>query len=293
MKNLTKLVTPDEIRNYVRALFRTQEFRDSYDRGGLVRKVVEDFASYPKFFYEMTDKRLEYGHFTSWWGGMQLRPDEYKHSDAIHDLYYLHEMTHAGTMPVYPGLMHNTFMRILGDNEADASVTSEIAAYFDMPTLRPKSFSYPIYADRFLNDPEHLTWWKHHQTDFIESMKYKRRNLMDPKYVPQDSPETWIHNFAAQNMALGPVWQKRAADVEQMIWDFRSECRDASIGPVQALDNMIAYLQSDSVSEKTDIPFIQEAKDAADIIWANKSKYAASMQQTVPTAPTAAPKPSP
>lgn len=285
MKNIVKLVTPDEIHAYVRALFKTDEFRDSYDRGGLVYQVVDDFAAYPKFFYEMTDKRLEYGHFTSWWGGMQLRPDEYKHSDAIHDLYYLHEMKHAGTMPVHPGLMHNTFMRILGDNESDASVTSEIAAYFDMPTLRSKSFTYPIYADRFLNDPVYLNWWKHDSAQFVESMKYKRRDLMDPKYVPQDGPETWIHNFAAQNMALGPVWVKRAADVEQMIWDFRSECRDGAVGPAQALDNMIAYLQSTPVSEGSDIPFIQEAKDAADIIWANKNKYTASMQNAAPAAP--------
>lgn len=285
MKNIQKLITPGDIHTYVRALFRTDEFRDSYDRGGLVKQVVDNFAAYPKFFYEMTDKHLEYGHFTSWWGGMQLRPDEYKHSDAIHDLYYLHEMTHAGTMPVYPGLMHDTFMRILGDNEADASVTSEIAAYFDMPTLRPKSFTYPIYADRFLNDPAHQAWWQYNQADFIESMKYKRRNLMHPKYVPTDSPETWIHNFAAQNMALGPVWQKRATDVEQMIWDFRSECRDPSVGPAKAMDNMIAYLQSGPVSEGSDIPFIQEAKDASHIIWANKNKYAASLQNAAPAAP--------
>lgn len=291
MKNIQKLITPHEIHTYVRALFRTDEFRDSYDRGGLVKKVVNDFAAYPKFFYEMTDKRLEYGHFTSWWGGMQLRPDEYKHSDAIHDLYYLHEMTHAGTMPVYPGLMHDTFMRILGDNEADASVTSEIAAYFDMPTLRAKSFAYPIYADRFLGDTAHHDWWKHNQADFIESMKYKRRNLMHSKYVPQDGPETWIHNFAAQNMALGPVWQQRAADVEQMIWDFRSECRDPAIGPAKAMDNMIAYLQSAPISEGSDIPFIREAQAAASIIWANKNKYAASVQNSGLISAPSTPKP--
>ncbi len=84
-----------------------------------------------------------------------------------------------------------------------------------MPTLRAKSFAYPIYADRFLGDAAHHDWWKHNQAEFIESMKYKRRNLMHSKYVPTDAPETWIHNFAAQNMALGPVWQQRAADVEQ------------------------------------------------------------------------------
>jgi hypothetical protein len=277
MKNMTILITPAEIHTYMRALFRTDDFRQSYDRGGLVYQAVDKFAAHPKFFYEMTDRTLEYGHFTSWWGGMQLRPDEYK-QDAIHDLYYLHEITHAGTMPVHPGLQYDTFMQILGDNEADASVTSEIAAYFDMPDLRKKSFPFAIYADRFLHDLVYQQWWAGNQQDFTESMKYKRRNLMHPDYVPTDSPETWIHNFAAQNMALGPVWKDRVNDVVSMIWAMRTGCRDPQIGPARAMQTQMDYLLSDPVSEGTAIPFVREAQAAAPIIWANKTKYADSLK---------------
>ena len=289
MKNIKLLYTPSEIHAYARNKFRTDEFRDSYDRGGLVFQVVDRFSKYPKAFFETSDPHLEDGHFTSWWGFRQLR--DYP-LDAVHDLYELHEDVHAGTMPVHPGLHNDTFMQMLGENEADASVTSEIAAYFDMPTLRAKSFAFPIYADRFLNDPIYQEWWKENPADFIESMKYKRRNLMHSEFVPTDTPETWIHNFAAQNAALGGVWLDRAHVVESMIWKFRNECRDPSIGPKKAMHNQLDFLQSAAISEGTDIPFINEARISAPIIWATKNKYAASQKAAAPINPvTAVPTP--
>lgn len=290
MKNIQVLITPDEIRDFTDRLWRTNEFRDSCRRGGLVHQVVDKFSRYPKFFYEATDPYLEAGHFTSWWGGMQLRENEYA-LDGIHDLYYLHEFVHAGTMPVHPGLEYETFMRILGDNEADASTVSEIAAYFDMPALRAKSFTFEIYADRFLKDPAYHTWWKDNRDDFLESIKYKRRNLMHPAYQPKDSPELWIHNFAAQNMALGDIWRDRVDVVEKMIWDFRSACRNPAIGPAAAMQSQMAFLLSDDITGGTDIPFAAEAKAAAPIIWANKTKYAASLKAASPPASPAPPAP--
>jgi hypothetical protein len=273
MKNLKILTEQDEIHAYCRKLWRTDEFRQSHDDGGLVFDVVEKLASLPRYFYERSDDRLETGHFTSWWGGIQLRPDDYK-SDGVHDLYYLHEMYHSGTMPCCPDTIYGAFLQKLGNNESDSSVCSEISAYFAMPGLRGKTFDFEIYADRFLSDPTYQSLWRHNRREFEEMMIIKRRNVMHKDFVPQDMPEKWINLFSAQNKESGSVWTDSYNKIEHATWKLRRECLDPSIGRKQAMTNFMGWLTSKNITEGTDIPFPKEAQIFADIYWKNKDIYA-------------------
>ena len=275
MKNLEILVEPDEIHAFCRKLWRTDDFRQSHDDGGLVFDVIDKLASLPRFFYERSDDRLETGHFTSWWGGVQLRPNDYP-KDGVHDLYYLHEMYHAATMPTIPNdLTRSAWGRKLNDNESDASVCSEIAAYFAMPGLRAKTFDFEIYADRFLKDDYYHSLWRNNRREFEETMILHRRNVMSADYVPKDMPEKWIHLFASQNKESSPIWTKSYQTIESKLSTLRRECYDSKIGRKQAMQNFMDWLLSDEITKGTDIPFPEEAKTFADIYWRNKKLYTA------------------
>ncbi len=275
MKNVQVLTNPDDISGYVRRLWRTDEFRQSHDDGGIVRDVVDKLATLPRYFYERSDDRAEMGHFTSWWGGIQLRPNDYE-KDAVHDLYYFHEMFHAATMPACPGLQYGMYTQKVGNNEGDASVYSEILAYFAMPTLRQKSFQFTIYVDQFLNDPVYRDMWRRNRAEFVDTMKYMRRNVMSADYTPKNTAEEWIHRFADQNRKAGAIWKDRYDEVEQAMWRLRRDCIDQKLGPIKAMDNFMEWVTSDAVTKGTDIPFPDEAHAFADIYWQAKEAYIAS-----------------
>src|SRR4029453_8621088 len=67
-------------------------------------------------------------------GCMMLRGDYA--NPVIADLYLVHELYHAGTMPYIPGMGRPAFDEKMVRNELEASVLSEIQVYFEMPDLR-------------------------------------------------------------------------------------------------------------------------------------------------------------
>jgi hypothetical protein len=280
----------DEMHRYVRSLWRTDLFRQSHDNGGLAHQIVDKLATWPRYFFERTDDRRETALFTAWWGGIQLRPHDYD-NDYIHDLYLLHEMCHAGTMPCRPGLLYDSFMQKSLDNEAGASVISEIAAYFAIPGLREKAFGFEIYADRFLSNPVYQTLWGNNRAEFIEGMIIQRRDVMHPDYKPADLPEKWIHLFAEQNRQACAVWKDCYDRIEQAMWKLRVECTDSKTGRAQAMKNFMAWLTSPAIS-RDGVPFYAEAGAFADIYWRNKTEYKKEVERDN-SSPAAAPPPVP
>lgn len=281
MKNVRVLTEPDEIRRHAAGLWKTEEFRESYDSGGYVRKVVDSFARQPRFFWDATDTRKENAHFTAWWGGIMNRDYD---NDAVHDLYLLHEMYHAGTMVHVPGLEFENFRRKMFDNELDASVCSEIRAYFEMPGLRAKSFQQEIFADRFLNDAVCRERWKEDPEGLMQEIRLLRRNAM-LSGNPRDMCEYWIHKFSSQNEAWAAVWSHRYDAVETAMAGLRDRCRTAGRGA--AMEEFMTWLRGDGVTDGTEIPFHREAEAFAGIYWQNKAEYQAAMdaQKRPPAAP--------
>jgi hypothetical protein len=277
MKDPTILIEREDIHRYMRNLFRTDAFKKSYDEGGFVYDVVDKFADMPRFFFEMSDKHDEMAHFSAWWGGIQTR--EYK-NDAIHDLYYLHEIFHAGTMTYIRDMEPANFQQKMIDNELGASTCSEIQAYFEMPELRAQSFEHEIFADRFLKDPYYQARWQEDPQRLIEELKILRRDVMI-RPDPDDRIEFWIHKFASQNDGWGSTWVHRYNQVETAMADLRDECR--TLGRANAMNNFMTWLRSPQVTQGTDIPFPDEASAFAGIYWLNKNFYTKEFNAEVPT----------
>lgn len=276
MKNLITLETRDEVHDFVCGLWRSEPFRRSYAEGGFIFDHVDAFAWLPRFFAEESNPELERAHFSTWWNVIMLRP--FYDNDVVSDLYYLHEMTHAATMPYLKDIGRAAFEEKMQRNELEASVLSEIAIYFEMPELRTSSFDHPIYADRFLTD-EMRTLWGSNRNVALETFRIMRRHVMLSKPESEmDLAEVWIRRFADQNAAYGVVWADRYAEVERQMEDLQQgtvfgERRSAT---VQFQD----WLHQQSAKDPVDgIPFRQEAELFCPFYWANKAKYSAAMKK--------------
>ena len=155
MKDIITLQTSKEIDGFVYGLWRTDLFRKSHrEKDGYINRLITEFSKVPRFFYTMTN-RVERSHFTTWFNVIALRP-EYE-NDAISDLYYLHEITHAATMYYNPTLSWQDWYKKTMQNEMEASLESEAFAYLELPGLRKLSFDHEIWLDRFWTDPGCLT----------------------------------------------------------------------------------------------------------------------------------------
>ena len=235
--------------------------------------MFDRFADLPRFFFDANEEAevdgypIETGHFSSWWGGMQRRT---YNNDAISDLYFIHEMQHTGSMVYIADLQFEAFKEKMFRNELEASVCSEIRAYFEMPTLREKSFSQEIFADRFLNNPYYQVRWKNDPARLIEEFKLLRRNVMVSQNS-NDLMEKWIHNFSTQNDAWAGFWYHRYNQVEKAMIRLRDECE--TIGRKSAMDNFMSWLTSPEITSGTSIPFYREARGFGGMYANNKKAY--------------------
>lgn len=275
MKNITVLIERDDIHKGVRALWRTPQFRDSHDNKGYIFNVVDRYAAMPRFFFEMSDPYNEKAHFSAWWGGIPHRSYD---NGAVHDLYWLHEMVHAGEMPYVAGLEFPNFKQKMIDNELTASVRSEIQAYFEMPGLRDCSFPHDVFADRFLRDPKWHERWKREPRGVVEALMFHRRNVMTGGHNSKDPVEYWIAKFAHQNDAWAAIWSFRYDEVESAMARLREECHAIDRGP--AMKNFMDWLQSPEITRGTDTPFPAEAKAFAGVYWLNRGAYDEAVART-------------
>ena len=150
-----------------------------------------------------------------------MKRDNYT-NPSIADLYLIHEFYHAATMPYVSGIGKAAFNEKMARNELEASVFSEIQIYFEMPGLRKISFAYPIYADRFIKNPDLQTLWQHNKQIAIETLRVARRDVMvsKPEYE-LDIAEQWIRRFAEQNDAYSITWSDRYSEIEKHMYDFQ------------------------------------------------------------------------
>lgn len=275
MKNLQAFETKEEIHLFVRSLLRSEIFQKSYDDRGFVYDQVERFAYLPRFFAETSNDQLERAHFSTWWNVIILR--EYD-NPFIQDLYYLHEMAHAATMPyTFEPIGRQAFDEKMQRNELEASVLSEIAVYFELPGLRKQSFNHEIYADRFLDVEHYHRLWQSNKVVALETIRTARRDVMVSKKEDDlDLTELWIRKFAEQNTAYAITWADRYVSVEQQMSEFQTI---ALLDRNAATKNHMAWLQDMvSLDQEDGIPFRQEAELFSPFYWANKAKYDKAMK---------------
>ena len=274
MKDLVTLETREDVHDFVGGLWRSEPFQRSYAEKGFIYDQVDAFAWLPRFFAEESNPQLERAHFSTWWNVIMLRP--FYENDVVSDLYYLHEMAHAATMPYLKGIGRAAFEEKMQRNELEASVLSEIAIYFEMPGLREASFDHAIYADRFLTD-EMKTLWGSNRNVALETFRTMRRHVMLSKPEHEmDLAEIWIRRFADQNAAYGVVWANRYAEVERQMEDLQQSTIHGARKSVTV--RFERWLRQQAESDPVDgIPFRQEAELFCPFYWANKERYAKDM----------------
>ena len=269
MKNLAAFVDQADIYRHIDGLWRTEEFRERAETDGFIRRLVDEFSRSPRFFADMTDERLETAHFSTWWNVIMNRQYD---NPYVADLYLLHEMYHAARMPYVPGIGKAAFDEKMQRNELEASVFSEISIYFDIPGLREKTFPFPIYADRFLDDPAMRAQWRANRNVAVETIRTIRRDVMVSKAEREmDDTETWIRRFADQNAAYSIIWADRYNEVEGRMARFHAMATQDRQG---AADYHMAWMSAEQ--DQDGIPFRQEAELFSAHYWANKRKYQAA-----------------
>lgn len=281
MKNLTSLVQASDVHDFVRGqLLKSKPFQQSYDERRYVYQQVENYAYLPRLFAKTSNDYLERAHFCTWWNVIMIREDY--DNPIINDLYYLHEMAHAATMPYIPDIGRAAFDEKMQRNELEASVKSEIAVYFEMAELRGNSFDHAIYADRFLEDPRMQALWRTNRKVAVETLRSMRRDVMvskDPSAM--DLTEIWIRKFTDQNDAYSLIWADRYNEIEGRLSTFQGiVCRGEEDSRATGLFYLRDWLEAEAGKDKTDnIPFREEAELFAPHYWANKAKYNLAMAQ--------------
>lgn len=247
MKNPTLLLTPDAVTQYMGDLFRTDTFRKSLaEPNGYIARLVNNFASKPRVIFDMSDAKLERAHFYTWMGASPRR--DYQ-SDAIHDLYYHHEMWHSVTMPYYPEMPFESWKHKMTENEFYSSLESEAFVYFALPGLREQTFSFPIWVDRFLQ--------KDGMSDLSRADLYKllcseRRRAMA---APLDAVEQHVSDYVESNEAWSSIWKNSYNAIETHMYQHLMSC---TVNPKESIAKHLNFFDSHRPSAGG-VPFQEEA----------------------------------
>jgi hypothetical protein len=315
LKNIIALPHAKECRQYIREkLLQTEMLRQSYDEGGLVAKVIRNFSRRPRYFYEpssefievpdadgkMYREYVEAAHFSPWWGGIQLRTYD---NALVQDLYYLHEICHAATMPYGPDAAHSctdpvTFKNKIRDNEHEASTLSEMTIYCEFPQLRSMSFQHEIFVDRFLFptgdrsqvNAAMIQRWREEPEIVSKELMYARAAILTaPNVDESDLAAFWLKRFHSQGRAWVSIWTNpkgdyknipiggRFREVEQAMVKFRDECH--ALNRVTALEHHVEWLRSEAVTQGTEIPFYAEAVAFCESYLSHKILYFESLKR--------------
>ncbi|MGZ8286620.1 MAG: hypothetical protein ACXW27_06245 [Allosphingosinicella sp.] len=266
-ESIELLVEPGEIHDFVLSLWSDGPIRRSHASGGSVKRLIDRFARLPRFFFRASDQRLEWTHFSTWWGGILLcdydRP-------AIRDLRYLHEIHHAATLPYIPNGNVPTFEAKAFRNEREASTATEMAVYLEFPELRPLTFDHPIFMDRFLfpegdfsrPDTRLLARWRSERDIVFQELMYERTRaiLADETEVDPDDPQiVWLRRYGEQGANWVKVWSRRFQCVEDAMIRLRED--GAGGGRGDAARRHVDWLLSPEIAEGTDVPFRTEAAE--------------------------------
>ena len=262
MHSLRALVTTEEIHEFFAALWRTPEFRESHANRGYVFGWIERLAEYPRLIGELTDPRIERPHFSPWWNVIGCRHYE---NPAIHDLFYLHEISHMAMLVYEESMSWQAWAAKMADNEMLASLESETLVYVALPSLREKSFSQEIWADRFLEGPhgggmQDATVRAAHRS-FMLMERYRARRL------PADDLENRIAAFQQENESWARIWKTSYREVEGAMRRFR----EMSLADRR---RAVEWLRGwhDALANRGDgIPFRAEAEQFAGVYWQSRT----------------------
>ena len=262
MRDVIALVTPEEIHEFFRALWRTPEFQESHAGRGYVFRWIERLAEYPRLVGELTEPRIERAHFSPWWNVLGRRTYE---NAAIHDLFYLHEIAHMAMLVYEETMSWEAWAAKMADNEMLASLESETLVYLAMPSLRAKSFPQEIWADRFLAEQAEGGGMR----DAAVRAAHRSFMLMEryrARRVPDDDLERRISTFQEENEAWALIWRQSYHEVERVMRTFRGMAQSDRAAATQWL---LDWHES-AARPGGGIPFRVEAEQFSDVYWRSR-----------------------
>jgi histidinol-phosphate/aromatic aminotransferase/cobyric acid decarboxylase-like protein len=207
---------------YLRGALRDPVVRAaSDDPASSVFKIIERVARAPLFLYvdDGSDKYKRL-NFTSWVRVLSERPGQYT-SDAISDLYHLHELRHMATLRYEPGLPLEDWVRRIKQNEKDTTLYSEAWIHFELPALRARLPIRHVWADRYLDErirlhPE-LGNRDFHRRDpraFREALLCAFLSIDERSFHELDDLEIRTAEYSGSNDQFARVWASSNDDLE-------------------------------------------------------------------------------
>jgi hypothetical protein len=264
-ESIRLLVEPAEIHDFVRGLWSDGPIRRSHESGGSVAALIDRFARLPRLFFDASEPGIEWTHFSTWWGAILL--GEYD-NPAIRDLRYLHEISHAASMPYIANGNLPTFEAKMFRSEREASTFTEMAVYLEFPELRPLTFDHPLFVDRFLfpdgelsrPDPVLLGRWRSEPDLVFQELMYERARVIwaAEEEIDRDDPQiVWLRRYGEQGAAWVQVWSRRFQLVEDAMISLRDQSRAGRRG--EAARRHLGWLMSDGIAGGSTVPFRDEA----------------------------------
>jgi hypothetical protein len=221
INKINKLETIEERCSFFDSLWKTEEFKlMSKDSTSLVGKLKSPFCSLTRYFYNMQDKDIERAAFTSWYNVLSLKQYE---NEYVQDLYYLHEITHICTMPYLLNISFTQWQSKMRDNEVYSSLVSEILIYFENPSLRKKTFTFPIWADQFLNDNKYKNDYFNNFNVFYDFLIKERARAYE---FPVNQVEKELSRFKEFSFHFYNTWKDRYNEVESAVFNFKQDKDD-------------------------------------------------------------------
>jgi hypothetical protein len=253
VKDLTILRTPGAVREYVRALWRTDVVRAS----DYVDDWVKRLSAHQLVFADMSDPEIEYPHFATWFGMTYRR----SYADpAVSDLYYLHEIVHTVLLHYEPQPLFTAWYRKMNSIELSASLETECFVYLGVPGLREITFRDEIWVDRYLGGQQRLG---KSLRDVIRQDRYKAMQHPDP----MDYCEQQIAAYARQNFEWANTWKLEVSPGRPAFLVVEEHMSALRAGAA-SIDAHVEWLEL-----LGEVPFRTQAQLFAPTYWASKLSY--------------------
>jgi hypothetical protein len=126
-------------------------------------------------------------------------------------------------MPYLSNINFNQWQTKMRENEVYASLVSEVLIYFENPSLRKKTFSFPIWVDLFLNDHKYTN-------DYVDNFKLFYNFLIKERERAYEAPanqvEKELSRFKEFSFHFYNTWKEDFSVVEMAVFNFNQDKDD-------------------------------------------------------------------
>ena len=147
MKNLQWHTNTNDRKAYIKSQFSS----DKYFEVPEIEELLDKAARLPIVWFDYSNEDIERLHFSAWWNCIARRHGVYS-NPVIRDLYLFHEIFHVVDHNKHglPSSFDEFVIQRINE-ERLASFFSEVHIYNLIPSIRQKTFDFPILWDEIKN----------------------------------------------------------------------------------------------------------------------------------------------